>query len=266
MIETRMIGNIFAVDRKINFKTILIPIITILLMALSKFIFDNQNISANITLQDLMYLPIISTILYTFFKYNLIGKLFKEYFNFKFEVIILILFYTLISIYIVTLPDPKIYLFFSVILFCFSGFQRIVIQKTKALFFTDIYEFMDFIQIYGYTRAAFFSIPIIYFVNILVYNSPLVGLIYYLIIFVFIFLFVANLYPYCNKHKDIKKTILIIRKIAENKNIKINNLNSLVDSSDVFIQKQLNRLALVGYISIENGRVKLKDEYQKIYE
>lgn len=262
ILASGLVGNIFVIDRKINIKTFSIAIAPFL-AALLKFIFEGQPIFENFTIKEFTYLIIAAAIILSFNKLKLIIKFFKEYFKFKLAVIVYLFLEILIVITLFSIPN--IYSYFLGISFFVSGLQRIVIQKTRALFFAQISEFMDFIKIYGYIRVAFFALGILGLLlgieKIIGLNSPLC-----FVIFIFGILFSANLYPYYTKHGDIEKTIIILRKVAENKSIKVNKLISLVDASDAFIKQQLNRLVLTKYISIENKHVKLKDEYQKIYD
>lgn len=260
----QFIGNIFVVDRKINREIILSAFIVTFLTALLKFIFERQPIYRNITISEIITYPLfIATIFLISGKFKIVKKFFIE--NFKLLVIIYLIPLILIIIPFIFIR-PIEYAFFLILLFFISGFQRIVIQKTKALFFAEIPEFMDFIQVYGYIRASFFGFTILWFSTIIDLNSEMFWIIFFSMILIIQIEFLANLYPYCRKHTDIERTILILRKIGENKNIKINELVSLINVSDNLLKKQLNRLILANYISIENGHIKLKDEYQKIYD
>lgn len=260
----QFIGNIFVVDRKINREIILSALIGTFLIALLKFIFEKQPISGNISISEIITYPLfIATIFLISSKFKIIKKFFIG--NFKLLVIIYLIPLILIIIPFIFIR-PIEYFYLLTLLFFISGFQRIVIQKTKALFFAEIPEFMDFIQVYGYIRASFFGFGILWFSTIIVLKSEIVWIIFFSMVLIIQIQFLANLYPYCRKHTDIETTILILRKIAEYKNIKINELVSLINVSDNLIKKQLNRLILANYISLENGHIKLKDEYQKIYD
>ena len=258
------IGNVFVVDRKINKEIFLRALLVTFLTALLKFIFEKPAVFGNFTISEIITYPLfIATILLISDKFKIIKKFFMGNFK-KLVIIYLIPLILIITPFILIRPIEFAYLL--ILLFFISGFQRIVIQKTKALFFAEIPEFMDFIQVYGYIRASFFGFTILWFSTIIDLNSELLWIIFFFTILIIQIEFLVNLYPYCRKHKDIEKTILILRKIAENKNIKINELVSLSNVSDNLTKKQLKRLILANYISIKNGHIKLKDEYQKIYD
>lgn len=260
----QIIGNVFVVDRKINKEIFLNAFIITILTALLKFIFEKQPAFGNFTISEIITYPLfIATILLITDKSKIIKKIFTE--NFKKRDIIYLIPLILIIIPFISIR-PTEFACFLILLFFISGFQRIVIQKTKALFFAEISEFMDFIQVYGYIRASFFGFTILWFSTIIDLNSEMLWIVFFFMILIIQIEFLVNLYPYCKKHTDIERTILILRKIAENKNIKINKLVPLINVSDNLIKKQLKRLILANYISIKNGHIKLKDEYQKIYD
>ena len=158
-------------------------------------------------------------------------------------------------------------------LFITSGFQRIIIQNTNALFFAEISEFMDFIQIYGCVRASYFALMIIliskitgiFIPHVFVFNSIILWVALFFIIFLFEIQFISNLYPYFVKHKDIENTILIIREIAKNKHIKTNKISLRIGVPDEFVNKQLHELVDAKYTSVKNKRAELGNDYKIIY-
>ena len=258
------IGNIFLVKKNIDINIVLISVAVTLVTALLNFIFENETIFKNFTLQKFMYTLVAIAIVEFAVKGKLVGKFLKEYFKLTLFIKHLT-FYFLISIALMSTGHTT-YAAFLAILFVVSGLQRFIIQKTRALFSAEISEFMEFIKLYGYVRAAFFCLSIVLLWKIIVLNLPIFRIFFYCIVLIFEIVLFANLYPYCKKHKDIEETILIIREIAENKNIKINRLTSISSASDDFTKQQLNKLVIANYISIENKHVKLREEYQKIYD
>ena len=258
------IGNIFLVKRNIDRNIILRSVAATLLTGVLYFILENGTIFT-ITLQEFAY-PLVATAIVVFVaEFKLVRKFLKEYFKLTLFIKYLT-FYFLISIALMSTGHTT-YAAFLAILFVVSGLQRVIIQKTRALFSAEISEFMEFIKLYGCVRAAFFCLSIVLLFEMIGPNLPMFWIFFCLpIILLFEIELFANLYPYCKKHKDIEETILIIRKIAQNKNIKINRLTSLSGASDNFTKQQLNKLVIANYITIENKHVKLKEEYQKIYD
>lgn len=209
MTQIQLIGNIFFVDRNINVKTILIAVAATLLTGLLNFIFENETVFENFTIQNFTFPLIVTAIVSFVVKYKLIQKFVGMYFKLSFDSIKALIFYLLIFVVILS-TGPTIYAYFLAILFFLSGILRFIIQKTRALFFAEMSEFMDFIKIYGYVRVAFYSLIIL-----IIYKTiALSPNIFLILLLIFEIEMISNLYPYCTKHEDIEKTILILRKIA----------------------------------------------------
>lgn len=261
MTQIQLIGNIFFVDRNINVKTILIAVAVTLLTGLLNFIFENETVFKNFTIQEFTF-PLIATAIVLFVvKYKLIQKFIGIYFKLSLYSIEALIIYLLIFVAILY-TGPTIYAYFLAILFFISGILRFIIQKTRALFFAEMSEFMDFIQIYGYVRVAFYSLVIL-----IIYKTIALDLsIFLVIVLIFEIELITNLYPYCKKHEDIEKTILILRKIADNKNINVDELISSIDASNNFTKQQLDKLIKANYILKNGDYIKLNEKYQEIYE
>lgn len=270
----KFIGNIFVVERQLDVKTILETIVAAFFAATFFLIWNNESILTNFSVKWLVTAFVSPAAYLVCLKRKSIKSFFWEYFprisiqTFIYHVII---YFTITILFI--LLDNTIHGYILSALFIISGFQRVIIQNTKALFFAEISEFMDFIQTYGYVRASYFALLMllicikmgVFMPYVFDFNIIILWIALFSVIFILEMQFMSNLYPYCKKHKDIENTILIIRKIAKNKHIKINKISSCVDASDDFINKQLRELVDANYISIENKRAKLKDEYKKTY-
>ena len=218
----RLIGNIFVVDSKLNVNSILWTTASTIVTAILLFIYEGEPISMNISLKLFIYIFVGNAVILVLKK----RKVFKNFFAlyvFKSSSQILIPyiiaeFLIFISLIFVGRSIGLTDIYLVAILFLISGFQRIIIQKTKALFFADISEYMDFIQVYGHVRASYFALAIFLTLetirtlapHMFVFDSIVFKMALLAIIFLFEIQFISNLYPYCEKHKDIENTILII--------------------------------------------------------
>ncbi len=265
MDESNLVGNVFVVDRKINLKVVLLAIFSTFLIAFFKWILENEVIFQNFSLQEFTYSLMAATFILLIIKFNLIKEFFKEYFKFKFRVLIYLLFEILI-VASLSFKYHNAYTYFLSFLFLFSGMQRIIIQKTKALFDSDMSKYMEFMKVYGYVRTAFFSLTILGLSKMITINLPVYWLLLLVVVLFMETLFLANLYPYCTKQKDIENTILILREIAVNKRIKQNQLIHSLNFSERFVAKQLLRLRQVNYIIFENKHIMLMKQYKTICE
>lgn len=270
----KLIGNIFVVDTELDqakiSATIIVTIITLILL----FIYENEPIKINGLINSLIYPFVATVILLVGRKYELIKKFFSTYFtksSLKISNGKIIMYLAILLIFLFQATYINIVV---VALFIISGFMRIIIQNTKALFFADISEFMDFIKIYGYIRASFFALAILWLLKKImilisytfVLNSVFFWTTLLFIIFLFEVQFISNLYPYCEKHKDIENTILIIREIAKNKHIKINKISSCIGVPNNFVNKQLLELVDAKYIVKRKKKsAELEEYYKKIY-
>lgn len=281
---SRIIGNIFLVDRKIILKVIALSaavtfvgyFVTAILRNQSIVkIFDIQTIVQEIIISNLVGMFIAGGITYKLIKNYSLIKEFKKYFKLKaatfvplFGEILILMGFISYVILMISAGSLKyaVYILFFAIFFFGSGIQRIIIQKSNALFQAPYPDFMKFIGMYGYVRATYYALAIIFFFQI-IYILPSVQIVFFTGLLVLEILFMANLYPYWTEHEDIKKTIEILRTVAKNKNIKINAITSLINMPNKFVEQQLERLEKVGnYIIIEKNHVRLTDEYQKIYK
>ncbi len=260
----RSVGNIFLVDSKINSKVVGLAIAGTFLTALLKFVLEGQPVSNNFTLEDILAYPLIVAALLLFIiRIKLITKFSRDYIKFRLAFIFHLVFQMAILLFFLRIPS--LYSYFAGLLFFISGVQRVIIQKTNALFFAEMSDFLSFIQLYGYVRAAFFGVVALVFAKIVSLSIPSVWFLFFLLIFIFELIFLSNLYPYCIKHKDIERTIAVLRTIANKPVVKIGELSSLANLSDETISKCVHRLSLGNFVDIQDNYVTLSKEGKKIY-
>lgn len=263
MREASLIGNVFAVKKHLGWKVIITGILIALITSLIEFFLLNKTPTIKDPITSVASGAIALGVVYIIIKFRTIKTFFVEYVGFtkmSLRALVYALFEIILAFIVLTIAPKALYSWFVVIFWLFSGLQRVIIQKTKALFYSDMNKFMNFIQVYGYVRTGVFAITILLILKTLSLKLPL----HWILSLVFAFLinlwYISNLWPYFNKHEEIEDMIGIIRCVAENKSIKKKHLPQVPGLED-----KIQRLANVNYLRVFGNRVELQKDYLAIY-
>ena len=265
MREGSLVGNVFLLDKHLSQKSLLFALITTLFIAFFKFILEYEPLSKNLSITEVMYSLIGILFFYIISNWRIIMDFFKKYFVFNGALFLATLFEILLFISIVYVEEFKLYGWIIGSFWLFSGIFRATIQFSKALFISNIDDYLKIIQIFAYSRASYFAIIIIAMSNSIKWQSYGLWVIYFVILGLIDFWFISNLYPYMTKHQNVKNVIDLIRTVKDNKRIKINQLKTITNFSESYFDKILSRLVYGKYIKINNNRVEIGDGYMYIY-
>ena len=158
------IGNIFLLDKDLRKKEWIITIFVTLFTAILKYILDNESIASNLKFSDFMYLIIGLCVVHILLNFKIIIKFFKEYFVLN-TLFFGIIFEIALGISIIIIGEKELYSWILAILWIFSGFLRVLIEYSKALFELEMSKFLTIIQIFAYARAAYWAVVIIWVLN-----------------------------------------------------------------------------------------------------
>ena len=242
-----------------------------LVLAVLKFFLEKQAIIQNLNPKTTLYSIAGLACLSIFLKSKIIFKYFREYFEFNAITIIPAMVEIMLVIPIFFYDD--VYAIISGIAFFISGFQRIVIQKSKALFKAELSEFSNFMQAYAYTRAMTYLVLLIALFNFIkldIFNQTepfeaLTLLAFFLITSGISIRLLMNLYPYWKKHIYVRRTVELIRLIAENEGIKKNQVfGKIKGASHEFLDKQTKQLITDKFFEEKNKRLYLSSDYKYI--
>ncbi|WP_342304951.1 hypothetical protein [Methanolobus sp. ZRKC5] len=183
---------------------------------------------------------------------------------------LILLFAFEISLGFMVFNSMKNYFVFALlggILWVTSGFFRLIVQATKAIFDEESAKLAGLLQNYSYLRTSYFTLLFIWLVSKLQFIPSMKSIfssiespdqyldfsIYFAtwVISIIIYgYFMLNLYPYFVKDKDVIKSIDIIQFISRKE--KGRSFKEIVDNfkdeSEVNIQEKLNHLIYSGFI------------------
>lgn len=257
------IGNIFMLDKQINVKTVAISILLTFFVAFFKFILEQQFI---FSIKDIMYPLLALSLFYILIKSKIILHFIKEYFSFNLVYLSGTVFEIIIFITIVYVSKYSLYGWILGIFWIFSGILLVTILCTKAIFNAEINYYMDIIQIFAYSRLAYFLIVLILISNLLSINEQSYLITFYILMFIIILWFTANLNPYIVKNQNVKNVIELIRFVQVHKKIKIGQLKNFTNLSESDFHKSLSKLSRARYLKIQNKKVELGKAYRYIYK
>lgn len=261
-----LVGNLFLLDKQIKVKNILIPILITLFVAFSKFILEQRPIIENFSIKEFMYMLLGISLFSILIKSKLILTFFKKYFSFNWVLFTGIFFEITLFMTVIYTSKGSLYGWILGFFWLFSGILSAVIQFSKAIFLANIEDYLEIIQIFAYSRGAYFAITIILISNLFqIPNKALPWLIYIVLIFVLMVWFILNLYPYMVKNQNVKNVIELIRCVKNRKRIKINQLKNLTNFSDSYFNKIISRLVQAKFLEIKSGKVELGKVYKYIY-
>lgn len=286
-INIYLIGNIFFIDKKPNFKVLLYAIILSFLQPISEIILEIKYFS-NFNFSDVFLSIGVMLILFclqsVIKNWDVLLRFTRKYIKLKVDIILTFGAEILLGYMIFYFIEQFfIYALLGTLFWVTSGFLRIIIQTTNALFYEDSNELAKLIQSYSYLRISYFTLLLIllfnkiqlisYIKSILIQlenmNDYLDFSIYIAFWFFLIFVyshFMLNLYPYFTNDPEVVKSITIIQFISlkeKGRSFKemMDNFN---DYSEPLMQNILNRLIYSGFIE-KNRKYKLAP-HQKYYK
>lgn len=286
-INIYLIGNIFFIDKKPNFKVFLYAIILSFLQPISEIILEIKYFS-NFNFSDVFLSIGVMLILFclqsVIKNWDVLLRFTRKYIKLKVDIILTFGAEILLGYMIFYFIEQFfIYALLGTLFWVTSGFLRIIIQTTNALFYEDSNELAKLIQSYSYLRISYFTLLLIllfnkiqlisYIKSILIQlenmNDYLDFSIYIAFWFFLIFVyshFMLNLYPYFTNDPEVVKSITIIQFISlkeKGRSFKemMDNFN---DYSEPLMQDILNRLIYSGFIE-KNRKYKLAP-HQKYYK
>lgn len=214
-IPIKYTGNIFGID-EIDKGRIIKFIITFLIGSVLGYFLLNKSITIEI-FADIIVGGVLAPSVYSIIKYykDLIETT-KKYLEFKPRTFFFILFeILLVSFLFFELKDLPSYLLIPLLVsWEFSGYLRIILTQTNALFDEDIKRLRNNFVIYGYSRLSYFiMIPLISLVLLKDITSILFfSTIYFPFIFLFYYLSM-NVSSYAQRSPEVERNIKIIRYI-----------------------------------------------------
>jgi hypothetical protein len=261
VIET--IGNIFRVKSKIPAIVMITPVLLAFITTLLKLFLANQPLINEFSLENIIW-PFIAYSIFIIFKKRESLKGIITYFRPNLISIIFITVEIVLSAIWWFIFKETAFKYVVVILWLISGFLRILIQKTPALFYYDITKLLHINEIYGFTRASTYFLVTLYFLSAAqsYFNNFYFSLIIFIPFITIYFFYISNLYPYMVKHIDVRRSIEILRYIGDN-NPSRNALLNGIHISEQNLDESLRRLQISNYIE-KIRKYKLKKEYVKI--
>ncbi len=286
-INIYLIGNIFFIGKKPNLKVLLYAVILSFLQPISEIIleikyFSDFNFSdVFLSIGVLLILFCLQSVIKN---WDMLLRFTRKYIKLKLNIILILGIEILIGYMIFNfIGQFFIYALLGSFFWVTSGFLRIIIQATKALFYENSNELAKLIQCYSYLRISYFTLLLILLFNkiqlishmksILIQlenmNDYLNFSIYIAFWFCLIFVyshFMLNLYPYFTKDPEVVKSIKIIQFISlkeKGRSFKemMGNFN---DYSESLMQDKLNRLIYSGFV--EKDRKYKLAPHQKYYK
>jgi hypothetical protein len=260
-LNLNIMGNIFYLDKHINFKTITTSIVLTSLTFFLPYFSEGKGFVTFDIVKSFLYLFLGLTIIYLAVNFKLIGSFFKTYYKFNFITIGLSLMELFISISLVIVYSQSLIGYILALSWLLSGCLRITIESTPALFYSDIKELLKLIQVFAFTRIAYFSI-----LALLIFtNFSTLPLYFWLILLILNMLLISNLNPYAIKHGSVRGAILILRKIGEEKIVKTSKLDSIYLSKS-YLDRLLKRWDDFNLIELRNNRVELSNRLKIVKE
>ena len=254
-----IIGNLFCLDKHLNLKVIFTSIVLTCLTFFLPYFFEGKSFGTLDIIKSFLYIFLGLTIIYLITNYKLISSFFKDYFKFNGITFVLGLMEIILSISIISVYNKSLLGWILALFWLFSGSLRIIIQSTPALFYSEINKFMKLIQIFAFTRISYFSILALLILTNLS-NIPFYLLTILLILNIIL---ISNLNSYAIKHSSVRESILILRKIGEERTIKVSKLDSS-NLSKSYLDQLLKRWDNFNLVELRNNRVELSEHLKII--
>lgn len=284
-INIKLLGNIFYLKAKVDYKLIILGLLPFILQPTLKFMLSGNPFGEHFLqdfLQDIPYYILCSCLVYSLINHKHILYFLKMYLT-NHNMIFVILIQSLIALYVfLMLNNFAIYAIFGALFWFSSGVLRGIIQSSNAIFKEDTSKLMELIRIYGLLRISYFFIFVILLMD-LFEITPIINIIFnlnhrvvaipaiplslfYSLMSIIVFLpCLINLYPYITKSLDVQRVLELIRFISSSKKgYKFNELSSKFnDLTEDELKQYLDGLIHVEYVEKEN-RYRLTSRYQKI--
>lgn len=286
-INVYLIGNIFFIRKKPNLKVLLYAVILSFLQPISEIILEINYLS-DFNFSDVFLSIGVMLILFCLQSViknrDMLLRFTRKYIKLKVDIVLTLGVEILLGYMIFNLIEQFfIYALLGSFFWVTSGFLRIIIQSTKALFYENSNELAKLIQSYSYLRISYFTLLLILLLNKIQFISQIKSIliqlenmndyldisIYIAFWFCLIFVyshFMFNLYPYFTNNPEVVKSIKIIQFISlkeKGRSFKemMDNFN---DYSKPLMQDKLNRLMYSGFVE-KNRKYKLAP-HQKYYK
>jgi len=261
-----IVGNIFLLDKHLHKKEIIVSVLTAIGTSAIGLLFNKHVISPIIGMEELIYGIIFSSIIYIASEIKNIYNFIKKYFCVNTIVIFNIILDVAIAISILVVGQGDIFSWILGASWMFSGFLRMLITFSKALFESDIKEYLKIIQIYAYTRAAYLMTILLFLYSVITItpNITLLDIIFMFMVLGLCLIYSSNLSPYMTKHENVKRVILMFRVIKDNKGIKLNALQERSGFTKEYFDKIISRHSQYGTIVLNGKRVYLGNVLEKI--
>lgn len=252
-----IVGNLFYLNKHIKVKTIYTSVLLTIIIGFLGFFLEGEIFGLFFPLKEFLYLLMGLSFLYLVLNYMLIVQFFKKYYHFTLITFVMSLMEIVLAVSIVMVYNKQLIGWILGIFWLFSGFLRILIQSTRALFDSEIRNFLKIVQIFAYTRAAYFSFTGLLILS-LIPKTPISIFLFFLLIMFFLNLFlISNLNPYMIKHSSVRRAVELIRLIGMEKEIKLNKLSNMTKLSKTYFNRLVGKWDRHNFVNVSNKRVEL---------
>ncbi len=259
-LNVNIIGNIFYLDKHLRWSEISKAIILTLIMGFFAYLFEGKIFD----LKDSLYVFLGLSLVYLGYNYKALWDLLNKYYKFNIITLLSSLMEIILAMSFIIVYSGSAIGYIFAFLWLSSGMLRVLIQATPALFYSDINELLKAIQIFAYSRAAYFSIILLMILDSLPSVSTFEYSIFLTISFLLILWLIANLNPYMIKHSSVKNSVELIRLVNSEGRIKLNRLKEKSNFSDAELGRIIKRWDNYNLIELNGNRVELSNYLQGV--